>query len=90
MKTIDATVTSEGQITIPVEIRRKLGLAKGSTVRFVIDDDAVTLMVPRFTMEDVFGSVPPIPGISIDFDDEIDEAMNESSAETYSWVRQQP
>ena len=34
MKTVEATVTSKGQVTLPSELRRRLGLQKGSRVRF--------------------------------------------------------
>lgn len=90
VKTIDATVTSQGQITIPVEIRRRLGLEKGSRVRFVVDDAAtntVTMMAPRYTLEDVIGSIPGKPGMSIDLDDEIEEAMADELAGRYRWAR---
>lgn len=39
-------VTSKGQVTIPQEVRRRLGIEPGSEVDFQIDDDAVRL-VPR-------------------------------------------
>ncbi len=32
-----ATVTSKGQITIPVEVRRKLNLKPGDRIDFVVD-----------------------------------------------------
>ncbi|MBI2887745.1 MAG: hypothetical protein HYY02_11115 [Chloroflexi bacterium] len=35
MKEILATITSKGQITIPAEVRRHLGVAKRSKVAFV-------------------------------------------------------
>jgi AbrB family looped-hinge helix DNA binding protein len=45
-----ATLTSKGQITIPVEIRRKLGLAPGQVLEF--DEDAPFLKaVPVFDEE---------------------------------------
>lgn len=37
-------VTSKGQVTIPYEIRRRLGVEPGSEVDFVTDDDAVRLV----------------------------------------------
>lgn len=40
---IPATVTSKGQITIPVEVRRSLGLHAGDRVVFRLVDSHVTL-----------------------------------------------
>ena len=72
MRTIDAKVTSQGQVTIPVEVRRHLGLEKGKRVSFIIADDGVHLKPARFSsIEDVFDSIPGISGMSEDFDDEI-------------------
>ena len=36
-----ARVTSRGQITIPIDIRRKLGVREGDKVIFVEDDDRI-------------------------------------------------
>jgi len=36
-------VTSKGQITIPIDIRRRLGILPGSAVEFAIDGDAVRI-----------------------------------------------
>jgi len=38
-----ATITSKGQITIPVAVRRQLGLRKGDQVEFEIHDGTATL-----------------------------------------------
>lgn len=38
MKEITSTITSKGQITIPVEIRRLLGLTAPGKVTFIIED----------------------------------------------------
>jgi len=32
--TVEATVTSKGQVTLPSELRRRLGIQKGSRIRF--------------------------------------------------------
>lgn len=37
-------VTSKGQVTIPHDIRRRLGVQSGSEVDFVVEDDAVRLV----------------------------------------------
>lgn len=43
-------VTSKGQVTIPQDVRRRLGIEPGSEVQFEVDDDGVRL-VRRSTTE---------------------------------------
>ncbi len=38
MKEIPSTITSKGQVTIPAEVRKHLGLKQGDKVSFVLDD----------------------------------------------------
>jgi AbrB family looped-hinge helix DNA binding protein len=40
-------ITSKGQVTVPIEIRERLGLHPGSEVEFEIDGDAVRLRKSR-------------------------------------------
>jgi AbrB family looped-hinge helix DNA binding protein len=40
-------ITSKGQVTIPVEIRKRLGLGPGSLVDFSIDGEAVRIRKAR-------------------------------------------
>ncbi len=40
----EATVTSKGQVTIPADIRRALGLSTGERVIFTRLDDGTTVM----------------------------------------------
>ena len=44
MKELVATVTTKGQVTIPLEVRRRLGVAPHDKVAFVLDDDQVRLV----------------------------------------------
>ena len=37
-------VTSKGQVTIPQDVRRRLGIKPGSEVDFQVDDDVVRLV----------------------------------------------
>lgn len=39
-----AKVTSKGQITIPVDIRKKLGIREGDKVLFVEEKDKIVIM----------------------------------------------
>jgi len=41
-----STVTSKGQITIPAEVRRELGLKSGSRVNFIRTHDGAYELVP--------------------------------------------
>jgi AbrB family looped-hinge helix DNA binding protein len=39
MKEIVSTITSKGQVTIPAEVRRHLGVSQGDKLSFVIGDE---------------------------------------------------
>ena len=41
---IPATVSSKGQVVIPSDVRKKLGLTQGSTLRFLVEADSVRLL----------------------------------------------
>src|SRR6266568_3625053 len=50
MKEILSTITSKGQVTIPIEVRKHLGLKTNDKVAFVIDSEGkVLLKVPRYS-----------------------------------------
>ncbi|HTZ57111.1 MAG TPA: AbrB/MazE/SpoVT family DNA-binding domain-containing protein [Acidobacteriaceae bacterium] len=56
-----STISSKGQITLPLEIRRRLGLREGDRVEFVVEDER-TIIRPARTAENPFekyaGSLP--------------------------------
>ncbi len=59
-----ATVTSKGQITIPVGVRAKLGLRPGSRVTFVpTDTGGYEIHLPASSIRDLKGSIPRPPGL---------------------------
>ncbi|MBI2908051.1 MAG: type II toxin-antitoxin system PrlF family antitoxin [Chloroflexi bacterium] len=44
-----ATITSKGQVTIPAEVRRRLGLKKSDKISFVIGAEGdICLRMPRY------------------------------------------
>lgn len=47
----DATVTSKGQVTIPKEIRDRLGIDPGQELEFSVEDDAITVRPKQPAME---------------------------------------
>ena len=52
-------MTQKGQVTIPAELRDKLGLAPKDTVQFVLDADGVKVQPAPSRIRKHFGSVTP-------------------------------
>lgn len=49
MKRIPATITSKGQVTVPAEVRRYLGIERGDKIYFLLEDDGIVRVeVPRY------------------------------------------
>jgi AbrB family looped-hinge helix DNA binding protein len=56
-----ATVTSKGQVTIPIEVRQQLGLSPQDKVIFrVVEGTRIELEALPMTLEEAYGSVPPL------------------------------
>ena len=54
-----ATVTAKGQVTLPVEVRKRLGLRPGSKLEFIVIDDERLEVVPvSETVSSLKGMVP--------------------------------
>lgn len=74
-----ATVTSKGQITIPREVRRELGLDAGHRVFFKIREDGVVEMRPETVdLMSLRGILKPaVRGVSLaDMDETIRQAAS--------------
>jgi len=54
-----ATITKKGQVTIPVGIRKALGLKPRDKVAFILDHDVVRLEPSSSTLKTGFGAVKP-------------------------------
>jgi len=49
MKVILSTITSKGQVTVPAEVRRHLGVQTGDKIAFVLlPDGEVGIKAPRY------------------------------------------
>lgn len=53
-------LTAKGQVTVPANVRKKLGLEPGGRIIFRILDDRVEIDRAPMTLEEAFGSVPPL------------------------------
>lgn len=66
------SVTSKGQVTIPLKIRQRLGIRKGSKVAFVMADDHIELRVketPKQVSVSGFGMLKSRrEAVPVDFD----------------------
>jgi len=73
-----ATMTSKGQLTLPIEARRKLGLRAGTKVDLIITDDDHLEMIPlNDSVKGLKGMVPkPKKSLTLD---EMDQAISSGS-----------
>ena len=78
MKQAFSSVSPKGQITLPVEFRRMLGLRPKDQVSISIEveEGKLTVRPARYTLESVVGSVPP-PTRTEDIEGIIQEAKEE-------------
>jgi AbrB family looped-hinge helix DNA binding protein len=81
-------MTQRGQVTVPAEVRKLLGLKPRDKVAFAIDDGEVRLLPVSFTLESAFGSVEPLSD-SDDFDRQIREAKEERAERAVRKLRGQ-
>lgn len=63
-----ATLTSKGQVTIPKEVRDKLGLDTGDRLAFRIREDGVVELAPEnVDLMSLYGSLKPrVRGVSVE------------------------
>ena len=79
MREIATTITQRGQVTIPAEVRRVLGVKPRDKVTFTIEDGEVRLVPASFSLESAYGSVKPSK--SPENFDEISQAVKDAKAE---------
>jgi len=63
-----ATLTSKGQITIPIEVRRAMHLESGDRLEFRVRDDGVAELIPtRGDARALFGILKPtVRGVTVE------------------------
>lgn len=85
-----ATVTSKGQLTVPVAVRRRLGIDPGDQVAFVIDgENGARLRRVEHDFRSFRGVFRTPPGLETDdFDDLIEEAMSDHADDVMRRMRE--
>lgn len=66
-----STVTTKGQVTIPADVRRRLGLRSGDHIGFILDGDNVRLVRQESRIEAAFGICKPSVSVSLEDIDQI-------------------
>ncbi|MBI3744877.1 MAG: AbrB/MazE/SpoVT family DNA-binding domain-containing protein [Chloroflexi bacterium] len=85
MRQVATVVTRKGQITVPVEVRRSLGLQRGDKVVFLFDKKRVRLQKGKSVVERTAGSMrAKAPLVSAEREREITEALIAEAAEERS------
>jgi AbrB family looped-hinge helix DNA binding protein len=75
-----STISSKGQVTVPQEIRNRLGLATGDRVDFVIEGDRTVIRPARSTsnpFEKYRGVLATFPGGKKEINAWIEDLRNE-------------
>ncbi|MDR1015128.1 MAG: AbrB/MazE/SpoVT family DNA-binding domain-containing protein [Coriobacteriales bacterium] len=80
-----ATVTSKGQVTIPVDVRRDMGITAGTRLDFIPNGDGSYRVARKAgSVMDMFGMLrhdgPPVPV------EEMDEAIAAALAERHDRI----
>jgi AbrB family looped-hinge helix DNA binding protein len=85
MAIAQSKVTSQGQISVPVKVREKLGIGPGSVLEWDEDGDRIVVRrVGRYTSEDihraVFGDKKPEPKTLAELKESIGDYVRERYA----------
>lgn len=72
---LTATVSKGGRIVIPGDVRKRLGLTRGSVLYFIVDDDGVRLLPAAGDVRRLKGRLPK-PASPVSLGD-----MNQTMAE---------
>ena len=79
----EAKMTSKGQLTVPKDVRQKLGLKPGDRIRFLIEADGrVRLMPAKRDISELVGILPK-PKRTLRLE-EMDEAIEQAVVEEFA------
>ena len=89
MLPVMATVTAKGQTTIPIDIRRQLGLKPGDKVEFFLDGNGQAVMKPsrKIHVSELYGILKPKKGKKPISLEEIDRVIRTRAVERVERAR---
>lgn len=87
MKEFITAVTRGGQVTVPAEVGRVLGVGPHDKVAFVMNGNEVRLVPVKYGLESLAGSVLPATNTE-DLEERIEEAKEEMAAKQAALLRQ--
>ncbi len=64
-----ATVTAKGQVTLPAEARRRLGITAGTRLEFLVTDDGRIEIIPRTSSVRALKGMLPAPERPLSLDE---------------------
>ncbi len=73
-----STVTAKGQVTIPAELRRRLGLSPGDRVGFLLENGTLRLVKREDRVEAGFGLIQADLAVS---DEDMERAIRARAAD---------
>ena len=83
MRHFELKVTSKGQVTLPAEYRKALGIERGATLSLTVDEHGRSILKKRLSVEEAMGSLRHLgrklgrPLVQKDIDDAVTGAMHE-------------
>jgi len=57
-----STLTDKGQTTVPLEVRKALGIKPRQQLHWTLQEDGSAIVQPQASAVDLFGSLPLPPG----------------------------
>ena len=84
-----ATITSKGQLTLPKEVRSRLGVAAGDQVEFKIEaDGTITVLPAKGSARHLFGFLQSAQAETVSIKD-MDRAISDRAATDDERIRDQ-
>jgi AbrB family looped-hinge helix DNA binding protein len=84
MSSAQSRITAQGQVSVPAEIRRKLGVGPGSILEWQDEGDHVIVRrAARYSSEDIHRAVfarPPAPRTAVELKEGIAEHIRKKHA----------
>lgn len=60
MQIVEHRITKKGQVTIPLNLRKKLNLQTGDSVSFFLEKGEIKVKPSKHNLKTIFGSVKPL------------------------------